>query len=86
MIKTLLIGHLILALLFVAWLAPPPWRIALGCLFCGFQLLIFAFGVRDAHDLDRLCAGVAGLGLFVLVVHRRRPHPIDTACDGRCSQ
>jgi hypothetical protein len=86
MIKTLLIGHAILALLFVAWLAPRPWRIALGYLFCGCQLLIFTFGVRDAHDLDRLCAGVAGLGLFVLVVHRRRPRAIDTACNGKRSQ
>jgi hypothetical protein len=103
MIKALLIGHLILALLFVAWIATRPWRIVLGCLFCGCQLLILTFGydlrahavlatqaqtgfqtpswevvrkVRDAHNLDRLCAGVAGLGLFVLVVHRRRPRPI----------
>ncbi|HKS58175.1 MAG TPA: hypothetical protein VJS12_22960 [Steroidobacteraceae bacterium] len=113
MIKTLLIGHLILALLFIAWLAPRPWRIALGCLFSGCQLLILTFGlefdahevlaaearsgfrtpswevvrkVRDAHNLDRLCAGVAGLGLFVLVVHRRRPRAIDTACDSKRSQ
>lgn len=113
MIKTLLIGHLILALLFVAWIATRPWRIALGCLFCGCQLLILTFGldlrahevlaaeslagfktpswevvreVRDAHNLDRLCAGVAGLGLFVLVVHRRRPRTGESACDARRSQ
>jgi hypothetical protein len=113
MIKALLIGHLILAMLFVAWIATRPWRIVLGCLFCGFQLLILTFGldarahevlaaqaqtgfqepswevvrrVRDAQGLDRLCAGVAGLGLFVLVAHRRRPRPIETACDARRSE
>jgi hypothetical protein len=113
MIKALVIGHLILALLFVAWMATRPWRIVLGCLFCGVQLLILTFGldfhahevlaaqartgfktpswevvreVRDAHNLDRLGAGIAGLGLFVLVVHRRRPRPIDPACDARRSQ
>jgi hypothetical protein len=63
MIKALLIGHLVLAMLFVAWIATRPWRIVLDCLFC------------DAHNLDRLCAGVAGLGLLVLVVHRR-PAPV----------
>jgi hypothetical protein len=98
MIQALLIGRLILAVIFVAWIATRPWRIVLGCLFCGVQLLILTVGldvhahsvlaaeaqtgfktpswevvrkVRDAHNLDRLCAGIAGLGLFMLVVHRR---------------
>ena len=98
MIKVLVLGHLILAMLFLAWMATRPWRIVLASLFCAVQLAILTFGldasahavlaaqarngfktpswevvrrVRDAHNLDRLCAGVAGLGLFVLVVHRR---------------
>ena len=29
--------------------------------------------VDAAHGTDRLCAGIAGLGLFVLVVAHRRP-------------
>ena len=113
MIRVLVLGHVILALLFLAWMATRPWRIALAALFCSVQVATLTFGldvsaravlaaearngfktpswevvrkVRDAHNLDRLCAGVAGVGLFVLVAHRRRSRPIDTACDARRSQ
>ena len=101
MIKVLVVGHLILAVVFLAWIAAGHWRIVLGSLLCSFQLLILTFSpdlrahmilageartgfktsswevvrkVRDASDVDRLCAGVASLGLLVLVVARQRRH------------